>query len=44
MFYSPQRPANIIYAVAAMAIAFAVSFILSFMTLKTESETENNLR
>lgn len=33
MFYSPERPNNLIYALIAMAIAFVVSFVLSFLWL-----------
>lgn len=34
MFYSPERPNNIVYAAIAMVIAFAVSFVLSFVSLR----------
>lgn len=36
MFYSPQRPANLIYALIVMVIAFVVSFVLNFLTLGKE--------
>ena len=36
MYYSPERPANLIYALIAMVIAFAVSFVLNFFSLKKE--------
>ena len=36
MYYSPERPANLIYALIAMVIAFVISFLLNFFTLKKE--------
>ena len=33
MFYSPDRPSNLIYALIVMVIAFAVSFVLNFLSL-----------
>jgi len=33
MFYSPERPANLIYALIVMVIAFVVSFVLNFLSL-----------
>jgi len=36
MFYSPERPENLTYALIAMAIAFAVSFLLNLLTVKKE--------
>ena len=36
MFYSPERPENLTYALIAMAITFAVSFLLNLLTLKKE--------
>lgn len=37
MFYSPDRPSNLIYALIVMAIGFVVSFLLNFLTLGKES-------
>lgn len=37
MFYSPERPANLIYALIVMVIAFVVSFLLNFLTLGKEN-------
>ena len=34
MFYSPERPANLIYALIVMVIAFVVSFALNFLSLR----------
>ena len=37
MYYSPERPENLIYALIAMVIAFIVSFVLNFFSLKKEA-------
>ena len=37
MFYNPERPSNLIYALIAMTIAFVVSFVLNFLTLGKET-------
>lgn len=37
MFYSPDRPSNLIYALIVMIIAFVVSFLLNFLTLGKEN-------
>ena len=37
MFYSPDRPSNLIYALIVMVIAFVVSFLLNFLTLGKEN-------
>lgn len=36
MFYSPDRPNNLIYALIVMVISFVISFLLNFLTLKAE--------
>lgn len=36
MFYSPDRPQNLVYALIVIVIAFVASFLLNFLTLKKE--------